>query len=221
MARKSACIAAIPPGRTVRTAKRAENLGTAGFLAPPPLQPDKAACQVEISALLGTDRPFYGLQARGCEPGDPFYGSIEEMATEYVRSIRAVQPHGPYVLGGWSFGGTVAFEMARQLEAAGEAVPHLLMVDAVENLFDSAADGSPSPSAQAAVVLVGPGSDPWSSPATRPAAGHVANRPSRDVEIVIVSSWRTMPVGRPASDADPISASKSSARVMRPGRNKD
>ncbi len=92
---------------------------------------------VQVAAMLGEERPFYGLQARGIEPGDPLYGSIEEMADDYVRAIRAVQPTGPYLIGGWSFGGTVAFEMARQLEAAGQAVPHLLMVDAPSPRVDS------------------------------------------------------------------------------------
>jgi len=85
---------------------------------------------LQVAALLGTNRPFYGLQARGIEPGDSPYPSIETMATNYVEAIRRVQPRGPYLLGGWSFGGTVAFEMTRQFEAQGETVSLLLMVDA-------------------------------------------------------------------------------------------
>jgi len=91
---------------------------------------------LEVAALLGEERPFYALQARGIEPGDLPYPSIEVMAADYVKVIREVQPRGPYLLGGWSFGGTVAFEMARLLEAAGESAPVLLMVDAPTPFID-------------------------------------------------------------------------------------
>jgi amino acid adenylation domain-containing protein len=83
----------------------------------------------QIATLMGTERPFYALQPRGIEPGEPFHDSIEEMAADYVATVRSVQPKGPYLLAGWSFGGTVIFEMARILEQAGETVPFLLMID--------------------------------------------------------------------------------------------
>lgn len=95
---------------------------------------------LQVAALLGTERPFYGLQARGIEPGDPFYSSIEEMAADYVAAIRSVQPTGPYLIGGWSFGGSVAFEMARVLEQAGETIPVVIMVDAPSPFIDSFAE---------------------------------------------------------------------------------
>jgi amino acid adenylation domain-containing protein len=95
---------------------------------------------LQVAALLGTERPFYGLQARGVEPGDPFYANIEEMAADYVAAIRTVQPTGPYLLGGWSFGGTVAFAMARILEKAGQSVPLVIMVDAPSPFVDSFAE---------------------------------------------------------------------------------
>jgi amino acid adenylation domain-containing protein len=75
------------------------------------------------------DRPFYGVQARGLAPGESPGGSVEEMAARYLDAVRAVQPRGPYLLGGWSVGGTVAFEMARRLRAAGEEVALLALVD--------------------------------------------------------------------------------------------
>ena len=63
--------------------------------------------------------------------GEPDDGmSIEDVARREVAAIRAVQPHGPYHLGGYCHGATVAFEMARQLSAEGEAVPTLLLLDA-------------------------------------------------------------------------------------------
>ena len=92
---------------------------------------------IQTASLLGTERPFYGIQARGIEPGDEMYASIEEMAMDYVQAIRNIQPKGPYLLSGWSFGGTVAFEMARILEQAGETVPYLLMIDSPSPFIDS------------------------------------------------------------------------------------
>ncbi len=84
---------------------------------------------LEIANLMGGERPFYAFQPRGIEMGDAFHDSIEQMAIDYVAAVREVQPHGPYLLGGWSFGATVAFEMARLLENSGERVIELLMID--------------------------------------------------------------------------------------------
>ncbi|HEU0076703.1 MAG TPA: alpha/beta fold hydrolase, partial [Longimicrobiaceae bacterium] len=83
----------------------------------------------ELSRHLGADQPFYGLRSRGLEDGEAPHSSVEEMAAAYVAHLRAVQPEGPYRLGGWSMGGAVAWEMARQVEAAGEAVELLVLVD--------------------------------------------------------------------------------------------
>lgn len=90
----------------------------------------------EISMFMGDERPFYAIQPQGTEIGDEFHPSIEEMAADYVASVRAVQPHGPYLLGGWSFGATVAFEMARIFEQEGETVGLVLMVDTPEPAAD-------------------------------------------------------------------------------------
>jgi thioesterase domain-containing protein/acyl carrier protein len=82
-----------------------------------------------LARQLGAQRPFYGLQARGIEAGQPPHGRIEEMAAHYIAAIRAVQPQGPYLLGGWSLGGVVAFEMARILRAEGQTVLLLVLLD--------------------------------------------------------------------------------------------
>lgn len=82
-----------------------------------------------LARLLGPEQPFYGLQSYGVEPGQSADTTIEAMAARYVAAMREVQPRGPYALGGYSYGGTVAFEMARQLEAQGEAVEPLVMLD--------------------------------------------------------------------------------------------
>jgi len=55
--------------------------------------------------------------------------SVEEIAALYVRAIRSVQPAGPYLIAGWSFGGIVAYEIAQQLHAAGEQAPLLALID--------------------------------------------------------------------------------------------
>jgi acyl transferase domain-containing protein/thioesterase domain-containing protein/acyl carrier protein len=82
-----------------------------------------------LARELGPDQPFYGLQARGLDGLEPPDRTIEEMATTYVAAIRAVQPRGPYFLGGFSFGCLVAFEMAQQLRRAGETLGLVALVD--------------------------------------------------------------------------------------------
>lgn len=78
---------------------------------------------------IGPDRPFYGLQARGLYGGEDPHETFVDMARDYIEEIRTVQPHGPYLLGGFSGGGIAAFEMAQQLVAAGEEVGRLVFLD--------------------------------------------------------------------------------------------
>lgn len=75
-----------------------------------------------LALRMDREQPFYGLQARGLDGREAPSDKIEAMAAEYVAAVRTVQPHGPYHLGGYSFGGLVAFEMAQQLVRCGEAV---------------------------------------------------------------------------------------------------
>ncbi|THV42210.1 amino acid adenylation domain-containing protein [Glycomyces buryatensis] len=74
------------------------------------------------------DRPFYGVQAQGINPGEVPLPTIREMAAADVSEIRRIQPEGPYSLWGYSFGARVAFETAWQLEQRGEQVEHLLLI---------------------------------------------------------------------------------------------
>lgn len=83
----------------------------------------------ELAHRLGQDRPFYGLQARGLDGQSAPHDSIEEMAEAYLNEIIAVQPNGPYLLGGHSSGSWVAFEMARQLWKRGEEVAMVAVID--------------------------------------------------------------------------------------------
>lgn len=78
---------------------------------------------------LDREQPFYGLQPQGLDGQQVPFTKVEEMATHYIKEIRAVQPEGPYFLGGHSSGGTVAFEMAQQLVAQNQKVALLVMLD--------------------------------------------------------------------------------------------
>ena len=83
----------------------------------------------KLSQRLGSDQPFYGLQSKGLDGSSDPLTTIEEMAALYVGEIRTVQPRGPYFLGGYCMGGTVAYEVAQQLQAAGDQVALLALFD--------------------------------------------------------------------------------------------
>jgi amino acid adenylation domain-containing protein len=72
---------------------------------------------------------IYGIQARGFGDAGNLPKSVEEMAIDYLGQIRRIQPHGPYYLLGWSFGGYVAHEMVCILQRNGEQVPLLVLLD--------------------------------------------------------------------------------------------
>jgi len=76
------------------------------------------------------EQPFYGVQPHTPETGLVVHTEVEAMAAEYVEAMRSVQPAGPYYLGGWSMGGVIAFEMARQLQEQGETIGLLALIDA-------------------------------------------------------------------------------------------
>jgi amino acid adenylation domain-containing protein len=79
-----------------------------------------------LSRRLGSDQPFYGLQARGLYGGASPLQTVEEMAVHYLAELRSVQPHGPYYLAGYCFGAIVAFDMAHRLLRDGEDVAVLV-----------------------------------------------------------------------------------------------
>jgi natural product biosynthesis luciferase-like monooxygenase protein/amino acid adenylation domain-containing protein len=84
----------------------------------------------ELSRCLGLEQPFYGLQAQELDDQSQPLSRVEDMAIRYLEAIRSVQPQGPYILGGHSLGGKVAFEIARQLLAQGQEIKFLAIVDA-------------------------------------------------------------------------------------------
>jgi acyl transferase domain-containing protein/thioesterase domain-containing protein len=83
----------------------------------------------DLSQAMGRSQPFYGVQSRGIDGVSRPHQSIEEMAAAYLAEIRELQPDGPYLLGGYSGGGLVAYEMAHQLTAVGEVVALVVMFD--------------------------------------------------------------------------------------------
>ena len=87
-------------------------------------------CYMPLVRHVPETIPLYGLQARGLTGRERPAGSIREMAADYVEQIRSVQPAGPYHLLGWSLGGVVAQEMAAQLQASGEDIAALVLMDA-------------------------------------------------------------------------------------------
>lgn len=101
----------------------------------------------DLSQYLGPDQPFYGLQAQGLDAGHECHARTEDMAAHYIGEIRRVQPRGPYFLGGYSFGGAIAFEIAQQLAAQGQE-------DSVVVLFDTNfPERNPAPISRKAALL--------------------------------------------------------------------
>ncbi|MBL0142932.1 MAG: amino acid adenylation domain-containing protein [Betaproteobacteria bacterium] len=83
----------------------------------------------QLMRHLKREQPVFGLLAHGLDGRTQPHASVTEMAEAYVRTVRGMQPRGPYALGGECVGGVVAFEMARQLLAQGQAIALLLLMD--------------------------------------------------------------------------------------------
>ncbi len=82
-----------------------------------------------LAVHLGPDQPVYGIESRAMQGGEEF-GCLEEMARQYVDELRSLQPEGPYHLGGYCFGGNIAWEMARQLWEQHQPVAFLALFEA-------------------------------------------------------------------------------------------
>ncbi len=91
-------------------------------------------CYLELARALGTDQPFYAVQAPGVDGAGQPFADLKMMAACYIQHIRSVQPEGPYLISGWSMGGVVAYEIAQQLEAQGQKVAILALLDAGSQL---------------------------------------------------------------------------------------
>ncbi|MGH3875460.1 MAG: amino acid adenylation domain-containing protein [Actinophytocola sp.] len=103
-----------------------------------------AWCYANLITAIGEDRPVYGLQSPGLTAAAPSPASVSELAADYVRRIREVQPDGPYHLLGWSFGGLAAHEIAVQLQERGDEVAVLALLDSFP--IPHAWRSAPSPS---------------------------------------------------------------------------
>ncbi|WP_266168880.1 non-ribosomal peptide synthetase [Dyella subtropica] len=88
-------------------------------------------CYLSLAHHIGPRQPLFGLQAPEVDGLSPSAKTVEELAARHIAAIRGVQATGPYLLAGHSFGGLVAFEMSRQLHAAGERVDRLVLIDAI------------------------------------------------------------------------------------------
>jgi thioesterase domain-containing protein/acyl carrier protein len=86
-------------------------------------------CYLDLARCLGKSQPFYGLRDPALHDNYELEMTIEERAMLYLKHVRKLRTHGPYLLGGYSFGGLVAFEMARQLRQAGETIGLLALLD--------------------------------------------------------------------------------------------
>lgn len=95
-------------------------------------------CYLELARAFDQERPIFGLQAAGLNGEQEPFTSIEEMATTYVQALQALQPTGPYLIGGWSMGGLIALEVAQQLQRQGQEI-------ALLTIIDSQVSGSPTP----------------------------------------------------------------------------
>jgi thioesterase domain-containing protein/acyl carrier protein len=91
----------------------------------------------DLARHMGPDQPFYALQPQGLDGNRPCISSVTEMAENYIKEIRRVQPEGPYRIGGYSFGGLVAYEMAQQLRAQEQEVSLLALFDTYPGKMES------------------------------------------------------------------------------------
>ncbi len=82
-----------------------------------------------LATHLGADQPVYGLQSAGLDGRSPVDARFEHVASRYIEEMRKIQPHGPYMLGGYCLGGTIALEMAQQLIEAGETVGLVALIE--------------------------------------------------------------------------------------------
>ncbi|AGC47284.1 non-ribosomal peptide synthetase [Myxococcus stipitatus DSM 14675] len=97
------------------------------FMAPP--SAGNPAVYVSLSQHLRAGQPVFGFEMPGLQEDSTPHGTVEETAAHYVDVMRKLQPRGPYHLAGWSYGGIIVCEMARQLEVQGEQVALLGLID--------------------------------------------------------------------------------------------
>ncbi|MEV7521234.1 amino acid adenylation domain-containing protein [Streptomyces sp. NPDC091371] len=102
--------------------------GTAPLYLFPPLA-GTVVRYAPVARALGEGQTVYALQSPGIQPGEEACSSLTDMARVYIEHMRKVHPGGPWHLGGYSMGGVIAFEAARQLKAAGEEIGLVGLLD--------------------------------------------------------------------------------------------
>ena len=90
-----------------------------------------------LAQNMGSEQTFYGLQSVGIDGKSRPLTRVEDMAAHFIREIKAVQPQGPYFIGGHSFGGLVAFEIAQQAQRKGDEVALLAIIDTIAPIYTS------------------------------------------------------------------------------------
>ena len=91
---------------------------------------------VNLAKYFYGERPFYAFRARGFDKGQPVFTSMAEMVGCYADGMQKVQPHGPYALAGYSYGGVVAYEVAKVLESRGEEVKFVGLINIPPHIAD-------------------------------------------------------------------------------------
>jgi thioesterase domain-containing protein len=94
------------------------------------------AAMIPLARCFVGKRPVYGLLGLGLDPGQRPHDCLEDMASHYLREIREAQPQGPYLLAGWSLGGLIAIEVARQLQAIEQQAALVAMFDTYLSVTD-------------------------------------------------------------------------------------
>jgi len=114
-----------------------------------------ALCYQNLASCLDSERPFYGIESFGLNPQNKPHTSIEQMAAHYIQDIQVVQPCGPYFLSGWSMGGIIAFEMARQLIEKGEEIAFLGLIDSYPSSVSEIKEIETQDSAKVIIEVLG------------------------------------------------------------------
>ena len=91
---------------------------------------------VNLAKYFHGERPFYAFRARGFDKGQPVFTSMEEMVTCYADAMQRVQAHGPYAIAGYSYGGVVAYEVAKVIESRGEEVKFVGLINIPPHIAD-------------------------------------------------------------------------------------
>ncbi|CAO3439347.1 non-ribosomal peptide synthetase [Azospirillum doebereinerae] len=107
---------------------------------------------VPLARHLAPGLPVHAVQARGLDGREEPHRDLSAMAADYVGWLRALQPEGPYLLGGHSFGGVIAYEMARQLTVQGQSVALLALFDSVLTRLDGGVEEGPDAAATAVAL---------------------------------------------------------------------